>query len=127
MGGAVAAIEAGYQMDEIEQAAYSYTKSIDDNERVIVGVNKFTEETEREPEVFPIDPAMQANQIARLTAYKANRDQAAVSARLEDVRVAARGTGNLLHPMRDALLASATLGEISDALRDVFGVYRPGQ
>lgn len=127
MGGAVAAIEAGYQMDEIEQAAYSYTKSIDDNERVIVGVNKFTEESEREPEVFPIDPAMQANQIARLKAYKADRDQAAVQARLEDVRVAARGTGNLLHPMRDALLANATLGEISDALRDVFGVYRPGQ
>ena len=60
MGGAVAAIEAGYQMDEIEQAAYEYTKSIDDGERVIVGVNRFTVEDEPEPDVFPIDPELAA-------------------------------------------------------------------
>ena len=66
LGGAVAAIEAGYQMDEIEQAAYEYTKSIDDNERVIVGLNKFTLDDEPEPSVFPIDPALEQAQRARL-------------------------------------------------------------
>ena len=125
MGGAVAAIEAGYQMDEIEQAAYEYTKSIDDDERVIVGVNKFRLDDEPEPVAFPIDPALERGQRERLAAFKADRDQAAVTALLDDVGAAARGTQNLLYPMKDALRAGATLGEVSDALRDVFGVYRP--
>jgi methylmalonyl-CoA mutase N-terminal domain/subunit len=127
MGGAVEAIEAGYQMDEIEQSAYEYTKSIDDDERVIVGVNKFTVDDEPEPNVFPIDPSLQANQIARLKAYKADRDQAKVQSTLDDVRTAARGTQNLLYPMKEALRAGATLGEVSDALRDVFGTFQPGR
>ena len=127
LGGAVAAIEQGYQMDEIEQAAYEYTKSIDDDERVLVGVNKFAETQERDPEVFPIDPALQAGQIARLKEFKANRDHALVQARLDEVKAAARGTQNLLYPMREALQANATLGEVSDALREVFGVYQPGR
>jgi methylmalonyl-CoA mutase N-terminal domain/subunit len=126
MGGAVAAIEAGYQMDEIEQAAYEYTKSIDDDERVIVGVNKFTVDGEPEPDVFPIDPALQQGQIERLRAFRAARDASAVSARLADVDAAARGTQNLLPPMKEALRVGATLGEVSDALRAVFGEYRPG-
>jgi methylmalonyl-CoA mutase N-terminal domain/subunit len=125
MGGAVAAIEAHYQMDEIEQAAYEYTKSIDDDERVIVGLNRFTIDHEPEPKVFPIDPTLEARQQQRLAAYKADRDMAAVGARLDDVRTAARGTDNLLYPMKEALRAGATLGEVSDALRDVFGVYHP--
>jgi methylmalonyl-CoA mutase N-terminal domain/subunit len=125
MGGAVAAIEAGYQMDEIDQAAYEYTKSIDDGERVIVGLNRFRIEEEPEPVPFPIDPALEAGQRERLVEFKADRDAAAVAARLEDVRAAARGTQNLLYPMKEALRARATLGEVSDALRDVFGVYRP--
>ncbi len=127
MGGAVEAIEAGYQMDEIEQSAYEYTKSIDDDERVIVGVNKFTVDDEPEPNVFPIDPSLQTNQIARLKAYKADRDQAKVQSTLDDVRSAARGTQNLLYPMKEALRAGATLGEVSDALRDVFGTFQPGR
>jgi methylmalonyl-CoA mutase N-terminal domain/subunit len=125
MGGAVTAIEAGFQMDEIEQAAYEYTKSIDDDERVIVGVNKFTMDDEPEPKVFPIDPELEGNQIARLKAYKANRDSAAVESALAAVKAAAQGTDNLLYSMKDALRADATLGEISDALREVFGVYTP--
>ena len=125
MGGAVAAIEAHYQMDEIEQAAYEYTKSIDDDERVIVGLNKFTIDNEPEPSVFPIDPTLEGRQQARLAAYKANRDAAQVQARLDDLRAAARGSDNVLYPMKEALRANATLGEVSDALRDVFGVYRP--
>ena len=125
LGGAVSAIEAGYQMAEIEQAAYEYTKSIDDQERVIVGVNRFTVDDESEPDVFPSDPALQAGQIERLCRFKIARDQGIVEARLAEVTAAANGTQNLLHPMRGALKSGATLGEVSDALRAVFGVYQP--
>ena len=125
MGGAVAAIEAGYQMDEIEQAAYEYTKSIDDDERVIVGVNKFSIDDEPEPQVFPIDPALERGQRESLAALRAERDSGEVQARLADVQAAARGSQNLLYPMKDALRARATLGEVSDALREVFGQYQP--
>jgi methylmalonyl-CoA mutase N-terminal domain/subunit len=125
MGGAVEAIEAHFPQDEIEQAAYEYTRSIDDDQRVIVGLNRFTIDDEPEPEVFPIDPALEPAQKARLASFKANRDMAAVAARLADLGDAARGTQNLLYPMKGALLAGATLGEVSDALREVFGVYQP--
>jgi methylmalonyl-CoA mutase, N-terminal domain len=127
MGGAVEAIERGYQMDEIEQAAYEYTKSIDDGERVIVGLNKFTEQDGREPDLFPANPTLQAGQIERVRRFKADRDSEAVRLALDDVGAAARGTQNLLVPMREALHRRATLGEVSDALREVFGVYRPGR
>jgi methylmalonyl-CoA mutase N-terminal domain/subunit len=125
MGGAVGDRGSGFQMDEIEQAAYEYTKSIDDDERVIVGVNKFSMDDEPEPKVFPIDPELEGNQIARLKAYKANRDTAAVESALAAVKATAEGSDNLLYSMKDALRADATLGEISDALREVFGVYTP--
>jgi methylmalonyl-CoA mutase N-terminal domain/subunit len=127
MGGAVAAIESGYQMDEIEQSAYEYTKSIDDDERVIVGVNKFTVDVEAEPNVFPIDPTLQKSQVDRLKAYKARRDAGKVQAALDKIRDAAKGTENILIPMKQALRADATLGEVSDALRDVYGTYQPGR
>ncbi len=119
------AIEASYQMDEIEQSAYEYTKSIDDDERVIVGLNKFEIDDEPEPSVFPIDPSLEPAQQARLAEYKANRDADDVAARLDAVGEAARGSDNLLYPMKEALRAGATLGEVSDALRDVFGQYQP--
>ena len=125
MGGAVEAIEAHFQQDEIEQAAYEYTKSIDDDERVIVGLNRFTVDGEPEPDVFPIDPSLETSQRERLAAFKANRDMAQVSARLAEVSETARGTGNLLPPMKEALQTGATLGEVSDALREVFGTYQP--
>jgi len=125
MGGAVAAIEAGFQMDEIEQAAYEYTKSVDDGERVLVGVNRFRLDDEPEPSVFPLDPALEQAQRDRLATLRAARDGDEVLARLDDVRAAARGTQNILVPMKDALRAGATLGEVSDALRDEFGEHRP--
>ena len=127
MGGAVDAIEAGFQMDEIDQSAYEYTKSIDDKERTIVGVNSFTVDVEADPTVLTVDPQLEVGQVARLKAFKANRDQAAVQARLDDVRECAKGTSNLLYPMKEALRAHATLGEVSDALREVFGTYQPGR
>ena len=127
MGGAVDAIEAGFQMDEIDQSAYEYTKSIDDKERTIVGVNSFTVDVESDPTVLTVDPQLEVGQVTRLKAFKANRDQAAVQARLDDVRECAKGTANLLYPMKEALRAHATLGEVSDALREVFGTYQPGR
>ncbi|HVT75737.1 MAG TPA: methylmalonyl-CoA mutase family protein, partial [Acidimicrobiales bacterium] len=125
MGGAVAAIEAGFMQDEIEQAAYAYTKAIDAGDKVIVGVNKFQTEEVEPPEVFPIDPAMQQAQIDRVRNTRASRNQAEVDAALADIEAAARGTQNLLVPMKVALKARATLGEVSDTLRGVFGVHQP--
>ncbi|MDA8186057.1 MAG: acyl-CoA mutase large subunit family protein [Acidimicrobiales bacterium] len=126
-GGAVAAIEAGFMQAEIEQAAYAYAKAVDDGEKLIVGMNRFVEEDGGATEVFPIDPALQKAQMERTRKVRAARDQAAVEAALADVEAAARGTQNLLVPMRAALAAMATLGEVSDALRNVFGVYQPGR
>jgi methylmalonyl-CoA mutase N-terminal domain/subunit len=127
MGGAVAAIEAGFMQDEIEQAAYAFAKGVDDGEKIIVGVNKYVDAEPEEPDVFPIDPELQGRQIERLTTLKASRDPAAVTARLEDVSAAARGTQNLLVPMKEALRMGVTLGEVSDALRAEFGVYQPSR
>jgi methylmalonyl-CoA mutase N-terminal domain/subunit len=125
LGGAVAAIETGFQTDEIEQAAYDYSKAVDAGERVIVGVNRFTDGGEEQTEVFPIDPALEAGQVTRVRATRAARDQQAVDAALEQVGVAARGSANLLPPMKEALRRRATLGEVSDVLRKEFGVYQP--
>jgi len=125
MGGAVEAIEAHFQQDEIENAAYDYTKSIDDDERVIVGLNRFTVDDDPEPEVFPVDPALEVGQKERLAAFKAGRDMAVVGPRLDAVAAAARTDDNVLYPMKEALRVGATLGEVSDALREVFGTYQP--
>ena len=92
-----------------------------------MGVNRFVDEEAGEPEAFPIDPSLQRDQIERLRALRASRDQAGVDAAIDDVRSAARGTQNLLVPMREALARRATLGEVSDALREVFGEYRPSR
>jgi methylmalonyl-CoA mutase N-terminal domain/subunit len=125
MGGAVAAIEAGFMQEEIEQAAFTYTKAVDAGEKVIVGVNRYAEDTAESVEVFPIDPALQLQQAARVARVRSERDQAAVAAALADVEAAARGSQNLLVPMKEALRRRATLGEVSDVLRSVFGVYQP--
>jgi methylmalonyl-CoA mutase N-terminal domain/subunit len=125
MGGSVAAIEAGYLQDEIEQAAFAYAKAVDDGDKVIVGVNKYVEDGELPTEVFPIDPALQAQQAERVRRLRTARDQGAVDAALGDVAAAARGSQNLLVPMKEALRQFATLGEVSDVLRHAFGVYQP--
>jgi methylmalonyl-CoA mutase N-terminal domain/subunit len=125
LGGAVAAIEAHFQMDEIEQAAYEYAKSIDDGERVIVGLNRYALDDEPEPKVLSGDPELELGQCQRLAAFKAERDASRIAAVLDDVVAAARGSQNLMYPMKEALRANATLGEVSDALRGVFGLYTP--
>jgi methylmalonyl-CoA mutase, N-terminal domain len=125
MGGAVEAIEAGFMQDEIEQAAYAYAKAVDDSEKVIVGVNRYAEDSVEPVEVFPIDPALQRQQADRVRRVRAERDQTRAESALADVGAAARGTQNLLVPMKEALRARATLGEVSDVLREAFGVYQP--
>jgi methylmalonyl-CoA mutase N-terminal domain/subunit len=110
---------------EIEQAAYAYAKAIDDNEKIVIGVNKYVDETNDPADVFPIDEELQRSQVASVKAVRAERDQSGVDAALHDVEAAARGTQNLLVPMKVALVRMATLGEVSDVLRGVFGEYRP--
>ena len=127
LGGAVAAIEQGFMQDEIEAAAYTWAKGVDDGEKVVVGVNRFVDDVVEPADVFPIDPALQHAQMARTRQVRAERDQPAVDAALADVAAAARGTQNLLYPMRVALQRMATLGEVSDVLREAFGVYQPGR
>ena len=111
--------------DEIEQAAYEYAKAVESGDEVVVGVNRFAEEDAREPEVFAFDPHLQDNQVARLQALRASRDQNGVAAGHRRRARRGAGTQNLLVPMREALRRRATLGEVSDALREVFGEYRP--
>ena len=124
-GGAVAAIEQGFQKSEIERSAYRIANEIDDSERVVVGVNKFTVETEEHYEPLRVNPAIEAEQAERLAVLRADRDNAEVNAALDELRAAARGTDNTLIPMKRALAARATGGEVANALRDVWGQYVP--
>jgi methylmalonyl-CoA mutase N-terminal domain/subunit len=126
LGGAVAAIEARFMQEEIEAAAYSFAKAVDDGEKVVVGVNRFTDAEADPAEVFPIDVKLQQIQIDRTRSVRAERDEAAVERALAEVAETARGDGNLLVPMKAALKQMATLGEVSDVLRAEFGVYQPG-
>ena len=125
MGGAVAAIEAGFYQDEIHEAAFRIQQGIEDGGRVVVGVNRFQLEEDHRPELQRIGEDELASQIERVRALRATRDQAAVDAALKQVAEVARGTANLLPPIREALRLRATLGEVSDVLRDAFGEYRP--
>jgi methylmalonyl-CoA mutase, N-terminal domain len=125
LGGAVAAIEQGFQKGEIERSAYAVALSSDSGERVVVGLNRFVLDVEEHYEPLRVDPAIGAEQSARLARLRSDRDGAAVAAALERLQAAARGTDNVLHPMKEALAARATVGEVSDALRAVWGVYTP--
>ena len=125
LGGAVAAIEQGFQKGEIERSAYAQALSVDSGERVVVGLNRFTVDAEERYEPLRVDPAIGAEQEVRLARLRAERDGAAVAAALARLQDSARGTDNVLHPMKEALAARATVGEVSDALREVWGTYTP--
>ncbi|MCM2412192.1 methylmalonyl-CoA mutase family protein [Streptomyces sp. RKAG290] len=125
MGGAVHAIERGFQKEEIERSAYRVALETDSAERVVVGVNRFRLDTEEPYEPLRVDPAIEAQQAARLARLRAERDQGAVDTALAALREAAGGTDNVLHPMKDALRARATVGEVCHALREVWGAYVP--
>lgn len=125
MGGAVSAIENGFQKNEIERSAYRIAQETDSGERVVVGVNRYQLDEEEPYEPLRVDPAIEAQQAARLTKLRAERDRAAVDAALSSLREAAKGEANVLYPMKDALRARATVGEVCDALREVWGAYVP--
>src|SRR5215470_8752792 len=124
-GGAVAAIEQGFQKSEIEQAAYAAAQQTDLGERVVVGVNRFTLDAEEPYEPLRVDPIIEAEQAKRLAELRADRSDAGVRVALDALRAAASGTTNVLVPMKAALAARATVGEVCHALRDVWGTYVP--
>jgi methylmalonyl-CoA mutase N-terminal domain/subunit len=125
LGGAVAAIEQGFQKNEIEAAAYQMAREIDKGERTVVGVNKFADGGEEPYQPLRVDPRTEAEQCRRLAELRATRDSRAVRSALDQLRKTAEGTGNVLPPMREALALRATGGEIAGALREVWGVYQP--
>ena len=125
MGGAVRAIEAGFYQEQIHEAAFRIQRGIESGDRVVVGVNRFVDRDERPIELQRIGEAEVKEQVARLERLRASRAPGAVDAALADLRAAANGDGNLLLPMKVALRARATLGEVSDVLREVYGEYRP--
>jgi len=124
-GGAVAAIEQGFQKSEIERSAYRIALEIDTRERTVVGLNRFALEQEESYEPLQVDPAIEAEQAERLSALRRDRDGDAVSRALDALQAAAGGTDNVLPPMREALRLRATGGEVSSALREVWGRYVP--
>jgi methylmalonyl-CoA mutase N-terminal domain/subunit len=125
MGGAVAAIEQGFYQDEIHESAFRIQRAIERGKRVVVGVNRFAVPEEHERELQRIGEEDVARQIERLRKLRAERDQTTVDGALATVRDTAEGDANLLPPIKEALRARATLGEVSDVLRGVFGEYRP--
>ena len=123
MGGMVQAISTGFVQREIQEAAYAWQREVESGDRVVVGQNAFEAEDAPVP-VLKVDPALEERQAARVKAFRAARDGAAARAAVDRVRKAARGTDNLVPPILAAVRARATLGEIADAMRDVFGEHR---
>jgi methylmalonyl-CoA mutase, N-terminal domain len=124
MGGMVAAIERGWVQRQIEESAYQFGQQIESGERVIVGVNRFTSGEDPQMDLLRIDESVADSQKAKLARVKAERDNERVAACLDAVRTAARGDDNLLPLILDAVRAYASVGEISNALRDVFGEFQ---
>ena len=120
------AIEQGFVQNAIADNAYRKEVARSAGEEIVIGVNRFVDDSSEEAPIalHKIDQEMVARQMARTTAYKQNQDRAAVDAALQNVRDIAAGTDNLLPHMKQALLAGATLGQVANALRDVFGEHR---
>jgi methylmalonyl-CoA mutase, N-terminal domain len=127
MGGALEAIRKGYIQSEISLAAYDYQKAVDSGEQVVVGVNKYVVKEEQPPVLLEVEAGVEKKQVERLKKLKAERDNLAVMQVLEKVRLTAKSEENLMPVLIEAVKTYATVGEISDALREVFGEYRePG-
>jgi methylmalonyl-CoA mutase, N-terminal domain len=126
LGGAVRAIEEGFYQREIQDSAYRHQQLVEHGQRIVVGVNRFTETSQQEVEILRIGAELEAEQVRRVQSVRAGRDQGRVDAALAALRSAAEGTDNLLPFMREALSLYATVGEVCNTLRGVFGVYRPG-
>jgi methylmalonyl-CoA mutase N-terminal domain/subunit len=124
-GGAVAAIEAGFYQEQIQESAYRHQRLVEGGERIIVGVNQFTETSQPSVPILRIDADLETAQIERLSRMRAARSSAAVQTSLDALRAGAQGTDNLLPLMRTALDAHATVGEVCGVLREIFGVHHP--
>ena len=124
MGGTLAAIESGFIQGEIQNAAYAFQQSVEHGETIVVGVNRFRQPEQNPPVTFRMDPELEHGQVARLRQVRASRPAALVEQRLQSLEQAARGSDNLMPRILDACEAFATVGEISDRLRRVFGEYR---
>jgi methylmalonyl-CoA mutase, N-terminal domain len=124
LGGSVNALE--FIQKEIEESAISYQERYRTGQDIIVGVNKYVTDRVDDVDTLKVDPESEKRQLARLKKWKENRDQAAVDQRLEELREVARGDGNLLPPIKEALRAGGSIGEVCNAMRDVFGEYRGG-
>jgi len=124
LGGMVAAIEKGLPQREIQNAAYAYQKAVEKGEQIVVGVNRFAINGEVAPDLLRVDESLGETRRRQVAAVRAGRDQAAASARLAELTAAARGTENLMPRIVAAVKAEATVGEICDALRVVFGEYQ---
>ena len=124
-GGSVAAIESGWMQSQIEESAYVEARHQESGESMVIGVNKFAVDGIAPVPALVIDPDLEAGQVERLANWKQGRDQGLVSAALEEVSKTANTVDNLLYPMKEALVVGATVGEVSGALRRVFGSYRP--
>jgi methylmalonyl-CoA mutase N-terminal domain/subunit len=125
LGGAVSAIEKGFIQREIQESAYRYQREIEREERVVVGVNRFQVEEEAPKDLLRVDPAVRLAQTERLKRLRSERENGRVKGILSELKKAAEGSDNLMPVILDAVRAYATLGEICDALRDVFGEYQP--
>jgi methylmalonyl-CoA mutase N-terminal domain/subunit len=124
MGGTLAAIEAGYIQAEIQRSAYEYQREVESGARVIVGVNRFESDEPATTPVFRLNPDAERARVEEIRALRAGRDRAAWQRALDELETAARGTDNLMPRILAAAEADATVGEISDTLRRVFGEYR---
>jgi len=124
LGGMLKAIERGFVQQEIQNAAYEYQRQVDHQEAIVVGVNRFEVEEEKPIPIQRIDPALERKQIERVRALRAKRDAGRWKAALANIEEAARSGANLMPQILAAVEASATVGEISDALRRVFGEYK---
>jgi methylmalonyl-CoA mutase N-terminal domain/subunit len=124
MGGAIEAIESGYIQKEIAESAYQYQKEIEAKKRIVVGINQFQMEEKPLTDILRIRPEVEEYQKEKLSRVKKERDNAKVQETLALLKKAAQGTDNVVPPILDAVKAYASLGEISDALREVFGEYR---
>jgi len=123
LGGAVAAIEKGFIQKEIAHSAYRYQREIEAGKRVVVGLNRFQTEEDRLKDLLKVDPEVGEKQKARLRELKNTRDNAAVQQTLAELKKGAEGTDNLMPLILKAVTALATLGEVCDTLRAVFGEY----
>ena len=124
LGGTLTAIERGYIQNEIQNSAYRQQRAVEENRQIVVGVNKFAIETSEVPHSFRLDPLLERQQIERLRAVRGSRSASEVEVSLRNLGQAARGTANLLPCILDCCRSLATVGEISDTLRTVFGEYK---